>query len=618
MLFSIVPNAFGDTLDYSIIFVNSIDEQCSSRNYDALNFYETITDQYLNKYGISHNLKDSICVTLDNLESNIQEIEPLDLPIMILDSNSALNFLFETNELGHWQYKGATGKDQIVFGSFTPFTESDTGAWTLSHELSHFALHYKGESDVIFGDWVHSIESQARDCLNENLSLNQCPDLWSTVIAPSGKDIKVMKIYDAYDSQNYVDDVQPNIKPVQNTYVETKYDSSSFWNCRNYVNAEKYSQAITCYEKIINNIPVDNLDYSSALSDLARSYHKVGDYETSIEYYEMLLDLNPNDFYSIVGLCYVYYDAGDYQSAVEYGKQAISMKPNDAGATICYDYSEGKLQSSKPNTMIGTVIVEENPPSIPVPSEIDEIDNLLTSGDDMLDKEKFWDAIYYYDKVLTLDPSNLSALINKGFALDNLGKYEDAITFYDKALLVDPNDVDALNNKGVALENLGKYKDALFYYERALEVDPDYSIARENKDAILQELSDTKSRQGGGCLIATATYGSELAPQVQMLREVRDNVLFSTNSGTVFMAGFNEFYYSFSPTISDWERQNPVFKESVKILLTPMLSTLSILNYVDINSEHAMLGYGVGIILLNVGMYLVFPALLVMSVRRRL
>ncbi|MDA1125249.1 MAG: peptidylprolyl isomerase, partial [Crenarchaeota archaeon] len=38
--------------------------------------------------------------------------------------------------------------------------------------------------------------------------------------------------------------------------------------------------------------------------------------------------------------------------------------------------------------------------------------------------------------------------------------------------------------------------------------------------------------EGGGCLIATATYGSELAPQVQFLREIRDNTVLQTQSGT--------------------------------------------------------------------------------------
>jgi hypothetical protein len=122
---------------------------------------------------------------------------------------------------------------------------------------------------------------------------------------------------------------------------------------------------------------------------------------------------------------------------------------------------------------------------------------------------------------------------------------------------------------------------------------------------------------GGGCLIATAAHGTELAPQVQHLRELRDGVLLNTKTGTTFMAGFNEFYYSFSPIVADWERQSPLFRDVVRITLTPMLSTLSILNHIDIDSESKMLGYGLGIILLNAGLYLVAPAFLVMIIQSK-
>jgi len=115
---------------------------------------------------------------------------------------------------------------------------------------------------------------------------------------------------------------------------------------------------------------------------------------------------------------------------------------------------------------------------------------------------------------------------------------------------------------------------------------------------------------GGGCLIATAAFGTELAPQIQLLREIRDNIVFQTNSGTVFMTSFNSIYYSFSPTIADLERQNPIFKETVKIAITPLLSTISLLQYVEIDSEAEILGFGIGIILLNIGMYFVAPLVL--------
>jgi len=128
----------------------------------------------------------------------------------------------------------------------------------------------------------------------------------------------------------------------------------------------------------------------------------------------------------------------------------------------------------------------------------------------------------------------------------------------------------------------------------------------------------TSDKKWGGCLIATATYGTELAPQVQMLREVRDNTVFATSSGTKFMTAFNDAYYSFSPTIADWERQNPAFREVVKIAITPMLLTMSILNYADIDSEQEMLGYGVIVILLNLGMYFVIPTIVIIKTKNRL
>ena len=161
-----------------------------------------------------------------------------------------------------------------------------------------------------------------------------------------------------------------------------------------------------------------------------------------------------------------------------------------------------------------------------------------------------------------------------------------------------------------------------------------YSFVVENSDALIgyktitinynqedkrpppdiEEMVDDVS--GGGCLIATATFGSEMSPQVQQLREIRDNIVLQTESGTSFMSGFNEFYYSFSPTVADWERENPTFKELVKATITPMLSTLSILDYVNIDSEEEMLGYGIGIILLNIGMYFGIPAFAIIGLRK--
>ena len=124
--------------------------------------------------------------------------------------------------------------------------------------------------------------------------------------------------------------------------------------------------------------------------------------------------------------------------------------------------------------------------------------------------------------------------------------------------------------------------------------------------------------EGGGCLIATAAFGSEMSPQVQQLRELRDNVVMQTTSGHTFMTGFNQVYYSFSPYVADFERENVVFKETVKVALTPMLTSFSILSHIPIDTEQEMLGYGIGVILLNIGMYFVAPAVLITVLRKKL
>ena len=130
-----------------------------------------------------------------------------------------------------------------------------------------------------------------------------------------------------------------------------------------------------------------------------------------------------------------------------------------------------------------------------------------------------------------------------------------------------------------------------------------------------KETTSVKTGNGGGCLIATATYGSELAPQVQQLRELRDNQLLQTESGKQFMGMFNDVYYSFSPIIADYERENPLFKETVKLAITPMISTLSLMETAETESE--VLGLGLSVIALNLGMYIGLPVFGIIGILKR-
>ena len=124
--------------------------------------------------------------------------------------------------------------------------------------------------------------------------------------------------------------------------------------------------------------------------------------------------------------------------------------------------------------------------------------------------------------------------------------------------------------------------------------------------------------EDGGCLIATAAYGTELAPQVQMLRELRDSMLFSTDSGASFMDSFNSAYYLFSPGVADMLRESSAFRDAVRALITPMIHSLSIMSLAEENSEWSVLALGALVITLNLGMYLAAPATVAIVLARRL
>jgi len=338
-------------------------------------------------------------------------------------------------------------------------------------------------------------------------------------------------------------------------------------------------------------------------------------------------------------------------SSIATAKYSGTISSNGEGKGTYDCYYNGEKRGGQGDWRIQKIGGTQNTPSTSSASSASDWNKI---GNDLLDQKKYEEAINAYDKALQIDSNYKWAWNNKASALNNLDEYDDAITAAERAIQIDPNYSSAWYQKGLAqfsfhdpdfdgkrdfekslasfkrsieldpnrersyywmgeiMMHLDDYEQAIVYFEKALEIDPDFEFAERKK-----RFAENQLDGGGGCLIATATYGSELAPQVQQLRELRDNSLLNTESGSAFMESFNQFYYSFSPTIADLERENPIFKEAVKVTITPLLSSLSLLNYVDIDSEIEVLGYGISLILLNIGMYFVVPAMVFIHLKKR-
>jgi len=92
--------------------------------------------------------------------------------------------------------------------------------------------------------------------------------------------------------------------------------------------------------------------------------------------------------------------------------------------------------------------------------------------------------------------------------------------------------------------------------------------------------TSTTSPAGPTCLIATATYGSELSPEVQLLRGFRDNSILNTSAGSGFMVAFNAWYYSFSPNVANYLNSHGVERTIMKGVLYPLIGILFVSSHV--------------------------------------
>ena len=289
------------------------------------------------------------------------------------------------------------------------------------------------------------------------------------------------------------------------------------------------------------------------------------------------------------------------------GKQIFESKELD----ISFSAPEGWLLQQPENipgapdvAVVGPKVDGTNPVISLTIQNVSEktIDDLIKEKNDSLAES------IYLNKLEILSQKKIKTNV---YQIDAIGNFER-------------ND-EQLKIKFLEVMILSEQKSYTFAYSNTIEnYDNEVSKFQESlnsfkilsqEKSIMKSSTEESSEEGGGCLIATAAYGSELAPQVQLLREIRDNQLMNTESGTAFMSGFNEFYYSFSPIIADYQRENLYFKEAVKLSITPMISSLSLMENAE--SESKVLSIGLSVIALNLGMYLGVPAIIIIGIKKR-
>jgi len=305
-------------------------------------------------------------------------------------------------------------------------------------------------------------------------------------------------------------------------------------------------------------------------------------------------------------------------------------EPERAGSTITgsesgYTIFENQQLDVKFSAPVGWLLqqpektTEDAPDVVAVGPKVDGINPYIsltvkdakgkTIDDLIAEKNQILDQAVYQKQLEILSQQKIKSNVYQteaigSFTVDNVSL---KIKFIEAMIL--SNDKSYTFAYSNTVEN---FNDEIQKFNESLN---SFEIPSNNSDIMNSTEETSNEEEGGGCLIATATYGSEMAIEVQQLRELRDNQLLNTESGTAFITIFNDVYYSFSPTIADYERENPYFKETIKLAITPMISTLSLMDNAE--SESEVLGLGLSVIALNLGMYLGAPAIIIIGIRKK-
>ncbi len=234
----------------------------------------------------------------------------------------------------------------------------------------------------------------------------------------------------------------------------------------------RYEDAVTEYKMAIW---LDSLNIA-AYSSLCLCYEETGDYDSAVEIYQKLIEIQPDVAEYHGNLANILYMKSDLPKAISHYQTAITLHPNPAWTSLIAQTLGYVYQDVEKN--LDASIAAYQTAYILTPGDIEIYINL---GSAYYDKGDYDNALTVYRKALELNPINPKIHCNLGYLHWGKGDIEDAIKEYELSIRYDKNYDIAYNNLGVIyLDDLGHVKKAADLFQRAIDCNPNYALAYYN------------------------------------------------------------------------------------------------------------------------------------------
>ena len=244
----------------------------------------------------------------------------------------------------------------------------------------------------------------------------------------------------------------------------------------NYENGN-YDKAIEYFNKVLELNP----NYAEIYFARGSIFDAKENYTSAIADYTKAIKLNRNYIEAYFNRADTYHKKKDYDNAIIDYTMAIYSDPNDE--IFYFNRAEVYKDAKDYDKAIADYTVA-------IYLDSDYADAYKNRGDSFYNKELYDKAIADYDKAINLDSNNKESYFNRGITYHNKELYDKAIADYDKAIHLDINDKDIYNNRGIAYHSKKDYDKAIADYSKAIQLDPNFTNAYNNRGVAYHNKDD--------------------------------------------------------------------------------------------------------------------------------
>ncbi|MEM9272845.1 MAG: tetratricopeptide repeat protein [Cyanobacteria bacterium P01_F01_bin.143] len=249
---------------------------------------------------------------------------------------------------------------------------------------------------------------------------------------------------------------------------------------------------------------VDPKISSQQLLVLAEQAYKQGNLPQAAQYYQQIVQIDPNSQQAYQRLATITESMGLWQESTIYYRQLLQLKASSLNPSLSPARKQLLLRgnSAKPaaDSSINSPLNRlqqadssinpqqiETSPTTPVTNTAEE---QVTQGDVFAKKQQWQEAILHYQKAVLLDPKSEAVYLKLGKVFKNAGEQQQALLCYQEGIQHNPRSYELYFNLGISFTQQSNWQQATDCYRQALQLNPGYWEALHNLGSVLgyQEL----------------------------------------------------------------------------------------------------------------------------------